>query len=273
MALFSCKYCNETSHEYRSHCPSCGNWNCFNPLELKKVKTSRRVLLGSGVQEKEPPRLITGLIGVDSVLGGGMVQDSLVLLGGEPGVGKSTLILEVIRGLLKKHPTLSLLYASGEESLSQIQSRARRLGVKGEGRAYLLCETEVEEILDQVKESKAGLLILDSIQTMMVEDQDSPAGSPNQMKDVAALLMKFAKVHRVAVILIGHVTKEGELAGPKVVEHLVDAVLSFEESPGTPYRRLRATKNRFGSTQVTGFFEMTATGLSEIEKDVLESKT
>lgn len=270
MALYSCRHCNETSHEYRTHCPKCDNWDCYNELTLRATKTNHRVYLDSATAEKDPPRLITGLEGVDLVLGGGLVQDSLILLGGEPGVGKSTLILEMVRGLLKSHPDLQILYSSGEESLSQIRSRARRLKVVGGKRVFLFCETDIENILKEVKEAKCQLLILDSIQTMQCEEQDSPPGSPNQMKEVASLLMKFAKIHRVAVILIGHVTKEGELAGPKVVEHLVDAVLSFEEAPGTAYRKLRATKNRFGSTQELGFFEMSATGLHEMDISALE---
>jgi DNA repair protein RadA/Sms len=210
---------------------------------------------------------------INLVLGGGLVKDSLVVLGGEPGVGKSTLILEIIKALASSNT--KILYASGEENVDQIRDRARRLKVTGGPGVFLLNETDVEAVLDEARDSGAQILILDSLQTMRSREMDSVAGSPYQMKEVTSILMEFAKSERVACILVGHVTKEGDIAGPKVVEHRVDAVLSLEAVENTPFRVLQASKNRFGSTLLRGHFEMTAEGIREIsqkELDMIESK-
>lgn len=266
MPLYACKKCKETYPALKSYCAECDTWGQIAELKLLDSVKAVRVPLDSKEETPDPPRILTGILGLDLVLGGGLVQDSLIILGGEPGVGKSTLILELVRGLRSHYKKLRILYASGEESVSQIRSRARRMNVKGGEATSLFCETWLESILEETRAAQAKLLIVDSIQTLVC-DEEAPPGSPHQLREVASGLMRFAKAERVAVILVGHVTKDGELAGPKMVEHLVDAVLSFEASQNGTARRLSTTKNRFGSTQNQAYFQMNESGLREIGQE------
>jgi len=209
-------------------------------------------------------RLSTGISELDRVLGGGMVPDSFNLLGGDPGIGKSTLVLQMARGLLEKNPHIKMLYVSGEESIEQIRGRARRLGVRGQGQVFLAAETQLERVFAAVKELRPNVLVMDSLQTFSSGFLQSAPGSIGQIREVAARLMALAKTAGISVWLIGHVTKDGNIAGPKVVEHMVDTVLYFEGDQGQSYRLLRTIKNRFGSTHELGVFEMEGEGLKEV---------
>ncbi len=214
--------------------------------------------------EQKTQRLRTGMLELDRVLGGGLVRDSFVLLGGDPGIGKSTLLMQMAHGVIGAQPALKVFYVSGEESIDQIRSRARRLGVSAPGRIFLGAETQIEKVFASVKELKPDVLVIDSLQTFSSGFLDSPPGSVSQVREVAARLMALAKSAGVAVWLVGHVTKEGSIAGPKVVEHMVDTVLYFEGEGGHTYRLLRTVKNRFGSTRELGVFEMDGEGLREV---------
>lgn len=265
MSLFSCGQCKATYSEAKGFCSGCESWGTVSEVSFGRAKGNKRVLLESKDRISKAIRLKTGIEGVDRVLGGGLVHDSLVLLSGEPGVGKSTLILEIIKGFLKSESDLSILYTSGEESESQVRERAVRLSVQGGKRVFLLCETSLDNIIAEATESRARVLIVDSIQTMVSDELDAPAGSVSQMKEVSSQLMKFAKTRGIACLLIGHVTKDGELAGPKMVEHLVDAVLTFDSSADrSQIRCLSSSKNRFGSTREAALFEMNETGLRSL---------
>jgi DNA repair protein RadA/Sms len=193
-----------------------------------------------------------------------MVPDSFVLLGGDPGIGKSTLLLQMARGLHSEHADLRILYVSGEESVDQIRGRAHRMGVRGEGRVFLATETQLEQVFATVKELRPQVVIMDSLQTFSSGELDSAPGSVSQVREVAVRLMALAKSAGIAVWLVGHVTKEGSIAGPKAVEHMVDTVLYFEAEAGATYRLLRTVKNRFGSTRELGVFEMDGEGLREV---------
>lgn len=209
-------------------------------------------------------RYQTGLSELDRVLGGGLVTDSFSLVGGDPGIGKSTLLLQMARGIVSAQSAARVLYVSGEESVSQIRSRARRLGIQSQGRIFLAAETQLERVFATVKELRPQVLILDSLQTFSSGYLESAPGSVSQLREVAARLMGLAKTAGIAVWLVGHVTKEGAIAGPKVVEHMVDTVLYFEGDGSHSYRLLRSIKNRFGSTQELGVFEMDSEGLQEV---------
>lgn len=220
-------------------------------------------------EEGPPPlqpmrRLTTGLAELDRVLGGGLVPDSFILLGGDPGIGKSTLLLQMANGLRKTQPQLKILYVSGEESIDQIRGRAYRLGMTGKSQIYLAAETQLERVFASVKELKPEILIMDSLQTFSSGFVPSAPGSVTQVREVAARLMALAKTAGISVWLVGHVTKEGSIAGPKTVEHMVDTVLYFEGEGGQSYRLLRTVKNRFGSTRELGVFEMEGEGLKEV---------
>lgn len=209
-------------------------------------------------------RISTGISELDRVLGGGLVQDSFILLGGDPGIGKSTLLLQMAKGLLGQPEKPRMLYVSGEESIDQIRGRARRLGVVGKDQVYLAAETQLEKVFATIKELKPDVLVMDSLQTFSSGFIQSAPGSVGQLREVAARLMALAKSARIAVFIVGHVTKEGSIAGPKVVEHMVDTVLYFEGEGGQTYRLLRAVKNRFGNTHELGVFEMEGEGLREV---------
>lgn len=209
-------------------------------------------------------RLGTGMTELDRVLGGGLVADSFTLLGGDPGIGKSTLLLQMAAGLLTRQDDIKVLYVSGEESVDQIRGRAKRLGVSGKGRVFLAAETQLERVFATIKELKPNVVVMDSLQTFSSGFLQSAPGSVSQVREIAARLMALAKTAGISVWLVGHVTKEGSIAGPKVVEHLVDTVLYFEGDQGQSYRLLRTVKNRFGSSREIGVFEMEGEGLKEV---------
>lgn len=279
--VYVCKECGQESPKWIGRCPSCGQWNTYVEQVIRKESASIRILpegLDNGLENRKPrnlreietkdlPRIDLRDAELNRVLGGGLVPGSLVLLGGEPGIGKSTLILQTVMNL--RH--LRVLYVSGEESAQQLKLRADRLQPKedihdaGESQECLIvCETSLEHIFTHVKNTQPQLLIIDSIQTISTETVESSPGSLSQVRECAALLLKFAKTQNVPVILIGHITKEGTLAGPKVLEHIVDTVLQFEGDQHYLYRILRSIKNRFGSTSELGIYEMRSDGLRQV---------
>ncbi len=268
---FVCQGCGHESSKWLGKCPRCDEWNCF--VERAAVRTDRsKSIAPEGARpvslseiEALPPieRIRTGLGEVDRVLGGGLVPGSVVLLGGEPGVGKSTLLCQLLDGACKLIGDAEILCVSGEESVAQTGLRARRLGATSGGLRFL-AETNLDQILAMATERKPRVLAVDSIQTVYTSDADSIPGSITQVRECAGKLLKFAKQTSTATIVVGHVTKEGSLAGPKVLEHLVDVVLQFDGEDGSPYRILRGQKNRFGSTQELGVFEMVEAGLAEV---------
>ncbi len=271
--IFFCTECGNETPKWAGQCPSCRAWNTLveQPAETKKktVATSKsggalrsisRPRLMSEVETTHELRFETGMNELDRVLGGGAVKGSLVLVGGAPGIGKSTLMLQICDNLCR---FASVLYVSGEESERQIKLRAERLHVRSEG-LYVLAETNLEDILESVRQLKPDVLIVDSIQTLFNGDLTSAPGSVGQVKDCTMTLMQLAKGQGVTVLVIGHVNKEGSIAGPKVLEHMVDCVLYFEGEQQNSYRILRAAKNRFGATNEIGVFEMADTGLTEV---------
>ena len=272
--IFYCTECGNETPKWVGKCPACGSWNTMveQPQEAKKKgspvaqgisvrgsSVSRPKSLAE-VETTDELRFPTGLSELDRVLGGGAVQGSLVLVGGAPGIGKSTLMLQICDNLCRFS---KVLYVSGEESERQIKLRAERLGVRSES-LYLLAETSLENILESVHELKPDVLIVDSIQTMYDEEQTTSPGSVGQVKCCTMSLMQLAKGEGITVFVIGHVNKEGSIAGPKVLEHMVDCVLYFEGEPHISYRILRAAKNRFGATNEIGVFEMADSGLVEV---------
>jgi DNA repair protein RadA/Sms len=264
---FSCSNCGANSSKWIGRCPSCGEWNTY--VEETVIKSARPGNTRTVVQStpKRLPdidrlafqRIQSGIGEFDRVTGDGIVPGSLVLIGGEPGIGKSTLVLQMALRLDRK----KVLYVSGEESLQQLKLRAERIGGDHDG-FYLLSETSLESLMRQLDEFQPDLLIIDSIQTLVTERVDGSAGTISQIRECATDLMKFAKESQTPVILIGHINKEGSLAGPKVLEHMVDTVLQFEGDLHHQYRILRASKNRFGSTDELGIFEMNSQGLREV---------
>ena len=220
---------------------------------------------GSAESPAAQVRLTTGMNELDRVLGGGLIPDSFTLVGGDPGIGKSTLLLQMARGLIQKNPTVKVLYVSGEESVDQIRGRARRLDIKADGRIFLAAETQLENVFATIKELVPDVVIMDSLQTFSSGFLQAAPGNVSQVREVTARLMALAKTAGIAVWLVGHVTKEGSIAGPKAVEHMVDTVLYFEGESGHTYRLLRTVKNRFGSTNELGVFEMDGEGLREVE--------
>ncbi|MCA9688828.1 MAG: DNA repair protein RadA [Myxococcales bacterium] len=269
-----CRACNHETQGWYGKCPDCGAWNTIEE-QLDPSIASDRVVLDTGAKarvisstaaQKEidaRPRLSTGLGEVDRVLGGGLVAGSVVLLGGPPGIGKSTLLLQASASLARRAGPV--LYASGEESVAQVGSRAARLGAPHK-HLLLVAETRIEAVLEAATERAGELaaLIVDSIQTVYSDAHEGLPGNATQLRAVASQLVSFAKRHGVPVVVVGHVTKDGQLAGPRLLEHLVDAVLSFEGDEERATRLLRAVKNRFGSTQELGVFEMRGEGLREI---------
>ena len=266
--LFYCKECGNESSKWLGQCPICHEWNTF--VEAEVTKSSQKVEKAlmerkpshlSEIQMEEEKRISTHMEEMDRVLGGGIVRGSLVLVGGDPGIGKSTLLLQTCHRLCADD--LSLLYISGEESLQQIRMRADRIGEFNDHLA-LLAETNLEIIDGVIRKEKPDIVIIDSIQTMYSDGVDSAPGSVSQVRESTATLMKLAKGLGVTVFVVGHVTKEGTVAGPRVLEHMVDTVLYFEGDRHASYRILRAVKNRFGSTDEIGVFEMQQDGLREV---------
>ncbi|MBQ6431817.1 MAG: DNA repair protein RadA [Oscillospiraceae bacterium] len=263
--VFVCTNCGNESPKWAGRCPACGQWNTLeeytpSPAVKAAVRSGAVPKRLSEITSDETLRFSTGMGELDRVLGGGAVRGSLVLVSGAPGIGKSTLLLQICEHILKKQ---TVLYVSGEESESQLKLRAQRLGVKSDA-LYLLCETNLDNILAAAESVSPDVLIVDSVQTLYSEDKPATAGSVTQVRDCTMRLMQYCKGSGVTVFLVGHINKEGAIAGPKVLEHMVDCVLYFEGDAHTSYRLLRAAKNRFGSTNEIGVFEMHDTGLCEV---------
>lgn len=272
--IYVCTSCGEQTPRWMGRCPNCGAWNTLSEEEIRPQPAVRAgktaPVLKSELQaarlsqidtNDERSRIVTGIGELDRVLGGGIVIGSVVLLGGEPGAGKSTLLLQICARLTAP---LTVLYVTGEESLRQIKLRADRLGVSGE-QVTVAAETEIEQVTELIRTNKPSLAIIDSIQTMHSPAVNSSAGSVSQVKECAAQLLEVAKTLEIPVFIVGHVNKDGAIAGPKVMEHIVDTVLYFEGDRLLPYRILRSVKNRYGSTNEIGMFDMTAKGLASIE--------
>ena len=267
--VFFCQSCGYESSKWMGQCPACKEWNTFveEPAEARKASANKvtgevnKPVLLKEVSVDEAQRTPSGSKELDRVLGGGIVKGSLVLIGGDPGIGKSTLLLQVTKSLSSLGK--KVLYVSGEESLRQIKLRADRLGSEESG-MLLLCETNLDTIQTSILETKPDTVIIDSIQTLYKEDISSAPGSVSQVRETTALLMQIAKQYDITIFIVGHVTKEGAVAGPRVLEHMVDTVLYFEGDRHASYRILRAVKNRFGSTDEIGVFEMREDGLNEV---------
>jgi DNA repair protein RadA/Sms len=267
--VFACQACGLKTPKWLGRCPECNGWNTF--VEEQELRDHKRVAWGSGGTQTKPipivdvradheARRLTGIQELDRVLGGGVVPGALTLLGGDPGIGKSTLLLAALDKLAALG---SALYVTGEESLRQTKMRAERLGLSHKS-LHLFAETDAEKILLAAEGQKFSALAIDSIQTMFLPELGSAPGSIGQVREVAGRLMAFAKRTETPTFLIGHVTKDGAIAGPRVLEHMVDTVLYFEGDRGHPFRILRAHKNRFGSTNEIGVFEMKSGGLAEV---------
>ncbi|MBO5448152.1 MAG: DNA repair protein RadA [Ruminococcus sp.] len=270
---YICSSCGYETSKWNGKCPSCGEWNTLEEVEIA-VKSSSRSRAGSikdisdsiiNVEDVDASydevRYSTGLTELDRVLGGGLVKGSLVLLGGEPGIGKSTMLLQICETMGNEH---TILYVSGEESIRQIKLRANRLGVNSEN-LYLLAENDCERICAAIVKEKPEIVIIDSIQTMSISELSSAQGSITQVRECTNLFMRTAKSEEIPMFIVGHVNKDGAIAGPKVMEHIVDCVLYFEGQRNLTYRILRAVKNRFGSTNEIGVFEMADSGLIEVD--------
>jgi DNA repair protein RadA/Sms len=267
--VFVCQNCGAESAKWIGRCPSCREWNTYHEEIIAPASTrsssfiadqpKRKPELLEQISSDEQKRRKTGISELDRILGGGMVNGSLILIGGEPGVGKSTLALQLALSLKQT----TILYVSGEESEEQISLRAKRLK-NSNPQCYVLCETELENILAHAGQMNPGLIIIDSIQTISTGLLESSAGTVSQVRECAAQLLKYSKITGIPVFLIGHITKDGTLAGPKVLEHIVDVVLYFEGDNNNVYRILRSAKNRFGSTSEIGIFEMIESGLKEV---------
>src|SRR5436309_2461860 len=272
-SVFACQTCGHHTTKWLGRCPECGSWNTFaeelqappRPARQQGMTSAQLPLPLTEIARSGEERLLTGIGELDRVLGGGLVRGSLVLIGGDPGIGKSTLLLQAAAGLsrgrtVEQHP---VLYVSGEESASQLRMRGDRLGVHSQ-HVYILTETSMELIREQVTRLQPRVLVIDSIQTVFTADLSAAPGSVSQVRESTAHLMTLAKTLDVPILLIGHVTKEGTIAGPRVLEHMVDTVLYFEGERHHAYRVLRAVKNRFGPTNEIGMFEMVETGLREV---------
>lgn len=271
-SAYVCQSCGAQSPKWAGQCGDCGAWNTLVETAAIALPRSARgggiaglagasgVQLLESVAAEDAPRVSTELSEMDRVLGGGIVSGSVILIGGDPGIGKSTLLLQVLAGVQAR---LKTLYITGEESLTQVHLRAKRLGLPRLD-LPVLAETSVERILNVLAQEKPGLVVLDSIQTLYTESLDSAPGSVSQLRETAAQVVRYAKHSGCAVILVGHVTKEGAIAGPRVLEHMVDTVLYFEQDVGSRYRIVRAVKNRFGAVNELGVFAMTDAGLKEV---------
>jgi DNA repair protein RadA/Sms len=267
--VFVCNSCGDESVKWQGQCPACGAWNSLAALAVPKAVvrtvgsqpgTAASATLAQLVQHQEE-RVTTGIGELDRVLGGGLVRGSVTLLGGDPGIGKSTLLLQASDALSR---TIAILYATGEESLQQVASRAQRLGTAG-ANLQLLAETAVDTILEEAQRRQAVVVVIDSIQTMVSSVVDTSPGTTTQVRESAAQLVAFAKSSGTAVLIIGHVTKEGMIAGPRILEHMVDTVLYFESDASSRFRLIRAVKNRFGAANEIGVFAMTEQGLKEVK--------
>ena len=269
-SIFFCQNCGHEESKWLGQCPMCQEWNTFveekmtmsKTVEAAKSRGELEVVTLSSVSTTEDERIKTGIGELDRVLGGGIVPGSLVLVGGDPGIGKSTLLLQVCQRLAENKK--KVLYISGEESLKQIKLRANRMGDFSEN-LYLLCETNLDLIRTVIEREKPETVIIDSIQTMYNEAVGSAPGSVSQVRESTNILMQLAKGMNISIFIVGHVTKEGTVAGPRVLEHMVDTVLYFEGDRHASYRILRGVKNRFGSTNEIGVFEMQRSGLAEVE--------
>ncbi|MBQ8687900.1 MAG: DNA repair protein RadA [Ruminococcus sp.] len=271
--VYRCTECGFETSKWNGRCPSCGTWNSLEEDILmpspvgraggasrKKTDLSDRIQELNSITTDDDVRYHTGCGELDRVLGGGLVKGSIVLIGGEPGIGKSTLLLQICQYLGEEH---SVLYVSGEESARQIKLRAKRLGVDTES-LYLLTATDAQSICDTIVSCEPDIVIIDSIQTMQIPEIASSPGSLTQVRECTNLFMQTAKTQEIPIFIVGHVNKEGTIAGPKVIEHIVDTVLHFEGERHLSYRLLRAIKNRFGSTNEVGVFEMVSKGLQEV---------
>lgn len=267
--VFFCKECGYEASKWAGRCPGCRQWNTFVDAPVIKKHTSisgvaakrTKPSLLSSVTTKDDERIKTNIQEFDRVLGGGIVIGSLVLVGGDPGIGKSTLLLQMCQKLAKEGH--KLLYISGEESQKQIKMRADRLG-SIDGNLFVLCEMNLDLIVETIHEQKPEVVIIDSIQTMYKDEIGAAPGSVSQVRETTVTLMRIAKEMGISIFIVGHVTKEGVVAGPRVLEHMVDTVLYFEGDKGAAYRILRGVKNRFGSTNEIGVFEMREKGLIEV---------
>ena len=269
--LFVCRECGYESAKWMGQCPSCKQWNTLEEVETPKISKSRsgktvvrkidegRILPLKEIRNSSTYRIDTKIEELNRVLGGGIVPGSVVLAGGEPGIGKSTLFLQMADNIAKEE---DVLYISGEESAEQVAMRFERLGLTSDLR--FMAENQLEDILSAAETVRPKVMIVDSIQTIFDSDIESAAGSVSQVRECAARLARYAKSSEVAVIIIGHVTKEGNIAGPRILEHLVDTVLYFEGENQSAFRILRAVKNRFGSTNEIGVFDMKGTGMEEV---------
>jgi DNA repair protein RadA/Sms len=272
---YVCSNCGQESAKWIGKCPACGQWNTYKEIRVadtrQQAATSaaataghqlrkNKVLRLRDISAKDDPRIDMHDGELNRVLGGGLVPGSIILLGGEPGIGKSTLSLQTMLQLTDKR----VLYVSGEESAHQLKMRAERIAHGVNDNFLILCENSLEAIFEHIKDVQPEMLVVDSIQTIATEDVESSAGSIAQVRECASALLRFAKTSGVPVILIGHITKEGSLAGPKILEHIVDAVIQFEGDQHYMYRILRSIKNRFGSTSELGIYEMQQTGLRQV---------
>ena len=273
---YVCSNCGQESPKWIGKCPACGQWNTFKEVRIagdtkQKAATTvaataghalrkNKILKLNDISDQDDPRIDMRDEELNRVLGGGLVPGSIVLLGGEPGIGKSTLSLQT----MLRMPEKKILYVSGEESAHQLKMRSNRIPHEENDNFLILCENSLENIFDHIKDSQPELVIIDSIQTIMTEDVESSAGSIAQVRECASSLLRFAKTSGVPVILIGHITKEGTLAGPKILEHIVDTVIQFEGDQHYMYRILRSIKNRFGSTAELGIYEMQQNGLRQV---------
>ena len=270
-STFFCSECGGEQNKWAGQCPDCKAWNTIKEFRESAVAgvtrksgytgtTNQQVTELASVSDQKLARIDIGISELDRVLGGGIVPGSVILIGGDPGIGKSTLLLQVLAGLMDQ---LKCLYVSGEESLQQINMRAKRLGLDV-GTLRCLTETNVEQILTVAEKEKPAMVVIDSIQTLHSEQVASAPGSVSQVRESAAALVRYAKQMNCAMVLVGHVTKDGSLAGPRILEHMVDAVLYFQSDEGSRYRVIRAFKNRFGAVNELGVFAMTGTGLKEV---------
>lgn len=270
---YVCGECGHTSTKWLGNCPNCGSWHTFKEFKVERKTKSEKEHKGKvdGLKDSDPPqkldeiesetedRFLSEIQELDRVLGGGFMPGSFVLIGGDPGIGKSTLTLQIA----KARPDLKILYCAGEESAGQIKQRAKRLGVSSDN-FYIYTETDINKVMSEAQKLDPDLLIVDSIQTVYRTELTSMAGSIQQVKECAALLQQLAKKQDITTLVIGHVTKDGAIAGPRVLEHMVDTVLQFEGDSNYNYRMLRSIKNRFGPAQEVGVFEMKEEGLIDV---------